>query len=87
MKYSEILAEMIQKNKLSLSDIAKKLENYDVSIDRGYLSKLRSGVKPPASDRINDALARVLDIDPIELKIAAYKEKIPSDVLERLNNV
>ncbi|WP_168121924.1 helix-turn-helix transcriptional regulator [Paenibacillus sp. HB172176] len=87
MRYAELLNNLITKNNLSLTELAKRLEIMDVKIDTGYLSKLRSGNKAPASDRINEALARVLNIDPLELKIAAYKEKIPNDVLNKLGGV
>jgi transcriptional regulator with XRE-family HTH domain len=86
LKYSVLLSNAIQDKNYSLSDLANKLEEFDVKIDKGYLSKLRSGTKSPASDRVNEALAKVLNIDPLELRIAAYKEKIPDDVLERLGN-
>ncbi|RJX40962.1 XRE family transcriptional regulator [Paenibacillus pinisoli] len=84
MRYVEMLNEAISKNNLSLSEITNRLEDMNVKIDRSYLSKLRSGNKPPASDRVNEALAQVLNVDPLKLKVAAYHEKIPSDVLEKL---
>lgn len=84
MRYFEILNDSIKRTNLSLSEITKMLEENEVKIDRSYLSKLSSGNKAPASDRINEALAKVLKIDPLELKAAAYREKIPDDVLNKL---
>ena len=69
---------------LSLSQIARRLEKNGINIDKSYLSKLQNGKITPAGERINDAIAEVLGIDKLELKVAAYREKIPKDVLEKL---
>lgn len=87
MNYSELLNEALEKRRISLRDVAEEVERTsEIKIDYSYLSKLKSGNKPPASDKVNHALAIVLGIDPMELKEAAYREKIPADVLERINN-
>lgn len=77
MRYSELLSSYIDKSGLSLGEISLRLKNYGVSADRSYVSKLRNGVKPPASDDLNEALAKVLGQDPDNLIIAAYIDKAP----------
>lgn len=84
MRYTEILKANIMASDLSLSQIARRLEKNGINIDKSYLSKLQNGKIPPAGERINDAIAEVLGIDKLELKVAAYREKIPPDVLEKL---
>ena len=84
MRYTEILKANIMASDLSLSQIARRLEKKGINIDKSYLSKLQNGKIPPAGERINDAIAEVLGIDKLELKVAAYREKIPKDVLEKL---
>ena len=84
VRYTEILKANIMASDLSLSQIARRLEKNGINIDKSYLSKLQNGKIPPAGERINDAIAEVLGIDKLELKVAAYREKIPKDVLEKL---
>lgn len=84
MSYIEILRKSINASDLSLSQIARRLEKKGVNIDKSYLSKLQNGKIAPAGEKINDAIAEVLGIDKLELKVAAYREKIPQDVLEKL---
>ncbi|WP_342556645.1 XRE family transcriptional regulator [Lysinibacillus sp. FSL P4-0201] len=84
MKYSDILRKSIIESDLSLAQITRRLEKKGVNIDKSYLSKLQNGKINPAGERINDAISEVLGIDKLELKVAAYREKIPKDVLEKL---
>lgn len=84
VSYIEILRKSINASDLSLSQIARRLEKKGVNIDKSYLSKLQNGKIAPAGEKINDAIAEVLGIDKLELKVAAYREKIPQDVLEKL---
>ncbi|WP_138756455.1 XRE family transcriptional regulator [Paenibacillus sinopodophylli] len=84
MKYSELLKNSIKKEKLTLNEISEQLENLGRKTNKIYISKLQNGKLPPASDNLNDVLAKILNIDPIELMTAAYREKIPPDVLKRL---
>lgn len=82
--YSKTLSDLIRRSNLSLGSIVKKLEHIGVSIDRSYLSKLKTGVKPAASDRTNIALAQVLGIEPTKLLITAYREKIPTHIFQAM---
>lgn len=84
MKYAEILREAIAKSDLSLSQIARRLNPHGLKTNKATLSKLQNAKLPPAGDKLNAALAIVLEIDPVELKTAAYRDKIPPEVLEKL---
>ncbi|GGF72314.1 hypothetical protein GCM10010912_16790 [Paenibacillus albidus] len=84
MKYSTLLKNSINKECLTLGEIEEKLKDSGQKTNKAYISKLQNGKLPPAGDKLNDALAAVLNIDPVELKAAAYREKISSDVLERI---
>ena len=95
MKYAELLDDAVKKSRFSLAEIAMKCKNFGVTIDRTYISKLCTANKPPASDKVNTALAKVLgsvtDLTYESLRLAAYKEKLeaykqkfPDDVLEAL---
>ncbi|WP_312145551.1 XRE family transcriptional regulator [Lysinibacillus capsici] len=84
MIYSELLKSAINNSRLSLNEISQELKESGFSADKTYLSKLQNGRIPPASNKLNEALAKILHIDALELKVAAYREKIPQDVLEKL---
>ncbi|ETT45250.1 hypothetical protein C162_21978 [Paenibacillus sp. FSL R7-269] len=84
MKYSTLLKHSISKERMTLGEIEEKLKNHGQKTNKAYISKLQNGKLPPPGDKLNDALAIVLNIDPIELKVAAYREKIPPEVLKRL---
>ncbi|MEC0167418.1 XRE family transcriptional regulator [Paenibacillus graminis] len=86
MNYSTLLKNSIYKERLTLGEIEEKLKNFGQKTNKAYISKLQNGKLPPAGDRLNEALAIVLNIDPIDLKAAAYREKIPAEVLERINS-
>ncbi len=79
-----MLKTAISNTDLSLSKICTKINQYGFNLNKGYLSKLQNGKKPPASDKVNLILSEVLKIDHLELRAAAYREKLPQDVLEKL---
>lgn len=86
MAYFEMLKDAFKRTGFSLSYASEKLKERGMTADKAYLSRLQNGKTPPASDRLNEALAEVLGIDPVELKVAAYREKIPPEILERINS-
>jgi len=86
MTYAEMLKSAIKNSGLSLNKICNMLQERGLKTEKAQISKLQNGKMIPAGDRINEALASALNIDPIELKAAAYREKIPPEVLERLKN-
>lgn len=86
MNYSDILREAIERADLTLAQISRRLQAYGLKTNKAQLSKLQNGKMPPAGDKLNEALADLLNIDPIEFKAAAYREKIPAEVLEKLQS-
>ncbi|MFF2016208.1 XRE family transcriptional regulator [Paenibacillus sp. NPDC058177] len=83
-RYSLILKESIKGKKVSLSKLTALIKEHGVNTNKAYISKLQNGKLPPAGDKLNNALATALEIDPAKLKAAAYIEKIPTDVLKEL---
>jgi len=84
LKYHEILSELIKKSGKNLKNIANECQGRGIRVDASYISKLQTAKKPPASDRLNRILAEVLGGDPEALVVAAYREKIPTEILEKL---
>lgn len=84
MTYDKYLKKSIAVSGMSLTDICNSIKVFGFKTDKTYLSKLQNGRIPPAGDDLNEALANVLNIDRLELKTAAYRAKIPEDVLEHL---
>ncbi len=86
MNYSETLSQGFINCNLSLNDVVRRLQEIGIKVDRSYLSKLRTGKKPPASDHINIALAQILNIDETTLLNLACMEKIPQKVLQLIKS-
>ncbi|OMF01196.1 hypothetical protein BK124_00520 [Paenibacillus amylolyticus] len=89
MNYSELLSQYIENSGLTLGDIAAKIqEEKGLKIDRSYISMLKNNkTKNPASDEINIALAEITGGDPKKLVMAAYYEKAPQQIKERLDQI
>jgi hypothetical protein len=81
MTYSEILDDAIIQSGLTLRKIEKECYVQGVDISTTYLCKLRSDNRAPASDEINCVLEMVLNIEPMKLRVAAYLERIPEQIL------
>lgn len=68
-----------------MREISRRCNGRGVKVSSVYISQLCNGKLPPASDKINKVLEEVLgivsDLKKDELKIAAYVERIPEDVL------
>lgn len=87
MTYSSLLKGSIKESGLKLDKLSSLIfELTGNKPSKEYLSKLQNGKVPPAGEKLNKALAEILEIDQTELKVAAYKEKIPKDVLNHLIN-
>jgi len=81
MKYNDLLREYILNSGLSLGEIARKMNEKGVKVDRSYLSKLKNGkVGYPASEEVNKAFAEVTGGDPEKLIFAAFVEKSPHSI-------
>ncbi|MBT2601247.1 MULTISPECIES: helix-turn-helix transcriptional regulator [unclassified Oceanobacillus] len=87
MRYSEMIRTAINNSGMKLETIS---ELVDLKIGTKpsiyYLSRIQNGKVPPAGEKLNIALSQILNIDYTDLRLAAYKEKIPNDVLEQLIN-
>lgn len=85
MDYGILIEEGIKKKQLTLRQLAEAInQDFNLSVSPTYLSKLKNKKKPPAGDELNDAIASILGIESLHLRTAAYREKIPSDVLTEL---
>ncbi|MED4353631.1 helix-turn-helix transcriptional regulator [Schinkia azotoformans] len=82
--YSELLTEYIENSGLSYAEIVLRVSKKGINIHKSYISKLKNGTKPPATDDLNRAIAEVTGGDPEELIVAAYLEKAPEEVKDRL---
>lgn len=67
MNYSKLIDIYIKQSGLSLAEIAKRMKEKGVKVDRTYLSKLRNNPQYAASDEINRAFAEVTGGDPDRL--------------------
>lgn len=85
MEYHEIVNKYIERSGLSLGEIAKKMTEDGVKVDRSYLSKLKNNdTKNPASEEINRALAKATGGNEEELVKAAYIERAREPIMELL---
>lgn len=87
-KYHEILLQAAKASGWSLCEIARRCKRKGIPVSEVYLSKLSRGLCAPASDKINRAIVNELslltDITYEQLSLAAYKERIPKDVLQAI---
>lgn len=78
MNYAQMLDAMITKSELSLRQIAKRCGEFNVSITPSYISQLKNGKLPPASEEVTLALAQVCGEKQIShLIFQGYFEKAP----------
>ncbi|PFW81361.1 hypothetical protein COL27_20695 [Bacillus sp. AFS075960] len=89
MNYYEKLNLMIEKSNLTLKEIAEKCMLYGVSINPSYISKLRSGKQPPASDDVNIAIAKACGFEKQieDFLFEAYLEKSPEYIKDLLTEI
>ncbi|MBW7474327.1 hypothetical protein K0T92_06190 [Paenibacillus oenotherae] len=86
--YAKLLSSYIKTSGKTLKEISKELyEEKNLSIDSSYISKIKTGKKPPASEDVNRALAEVLYGNPNKLVFAGYIEKAPNDVQETFSEI
>jgi ribosome-binding protein aMBF1 (putative translation factor) len=82
MNYQSLLKKGIEKKGVSLTQISFRLAKKDICLDKSVLSKLQNGKLLPAKDKINIALAEILDIDINQFRLAAAKEILPKSLFE-----
>ncbi|AOK91971.1 hypothetical protein [Paenibacillus polymyxa] len=86
MLYAKLLKRGIALKGLSLSQICFQLAKRDIWLDRALISKLQNGKLPPAKDQVNVALAEIIGIDPVELRLAAAREVIDPELYELIRS-
>lgn len=88
MSYSDFLAKTIKESGYSLRNIATLCEKkYNVPITASYLSKLQNGGQTPASEKVNEAIAKVCRINPDDLLFEAELERAPEMIKELVNDL
>lgn len=88
MGYYEMLIEMIEQSGKTLQEIADKCaSDYDVKINRSYISKLQTRKQAPASDEVNVALAKVCGGDVDKFRYEGYFEKAPEFMKEKIRTL
>ncbi|MCR8963940.1 LexA family transcriptional regulator [Brevibacillus halotolerans] len=88
MGYYDLLDEMLKKSGLTLQEIADRCErDFGVKINRSYISKLKTVRQSPASDEINEAIARVCGANVEEFLYEAYLEKAPDSMKSFIKNL
>lgn len=85
MRYSEILSKYIKASGMTLVDIVRECSANGIELTTSYLSKLKNGKMAPPRDRINKALEKVLNCKEDQLLVAAYREKIPEEIMKKLS--
>ncbi|WP_075982607.1 helix-turn-helix domain-containing protein [Bacillus massilinigeriensis] len=87
-QYHLILKSAVKESGWSMREISRRCKKNGVSLSQPYLSKLCTGEVPPPSDKLNKVLGELLStvssVTKDELLVAAYIERIPKEVLQKL---
>ena len=86
MKYAELLQSYIEQSRLTLDEISEKISEKGLTASKQYISKLQNGKTPPASEKLNTALAEILDGDVKKLEFLSFVEKAPESIRFILEN-
>ncbi|WP_017814412.1 hypothetical protein [Paenibacillus shenyangensis] len=88
VRYANVLTDAINKAGYTYQQVSDKCKSCKVPVSKSYISKLASGILPPASDDVNRVLVEVLGpksgLTYKDITIAKYKEIIPVEILEML---
>ena len=76
MNYSQLISTTIKRSGLTLRDLSNFLMQYNIVINPSYISKMQTGKQIP-SDKINVAMAKILNIPEDQLLFAAAMDKAP----------
>ncbi|OME23385.1 LexA family transcriptional regulator [Paenibacillus odorifer] len=87
MRYQEILGELVLKSGLSHREISRRAEERGTKVSQAYISQLIKGVVPPPSEEVTRVLAEVLNGDADSLIMAAYYDKAPEQIKEKLDKI
>jgi ribosome-binding protein aMBF1 (putative translation factor) len=82
MRYAQMLRKGIEKKGYSLTQLSFRLAKKEIWLEKTILSKMQTGKYPPAKDEVNIVLAEILDLDPVEFRVAAVKEMLPESLIK-----
>lgn len=83
MSYAEMLDKIISESELSLRQISKLCNQFDIRITPSYISQLKNGKLPPPSPEVSLALAKVCNSkNQSQLVFQGYMEKAPDVIKE-----
>lgn len=86
MPYSQLLKNLIEKKKYSNKYVSKMCEKYGEPIAESYISKLLKGEENIVpTEKKNEVLAKVLDVDVRLLNLEAFLDKCPEEIINFLN--
>lgn len=81
MTFGELLKKARLENNWSQRDLSEKMKEAGTPLDYSYISRLENNSPDyPLSEEKIEVLAKVLNVDPVKLTIAAGK--LPSDLPE-----
>lgn len=87
LEYAELIRDYIKKSFLTLDQISEKIEGKGLTASKQYLSKLQNGKTPPASEKMNRAIAEITGGDPEQLVLAAYIDKAPDEIKGKVKEI
>lgn len=86
MPYSTLLKSLMEKKKYSNKFVSKQCEKLGEPIAESYISKLlKSEDNIVPTEKKNEVLAKVLDVDVNLLNLEAFLDKCPEEIINFLN--
>lgn len=86
MPYSQLLKGLIEKKRYSNKQVSKMCEKYGEPIAESYISKILKGEENIVpTEKKNEVLAKVLDVDVRLLNLEAFLDKCPEEIINFLN--
>jgi ribosome-binding protein aMBF1 (putative translation factor) len=86
MQYAQLLRKGIEAKGYSLTQLSFRLAKKEIWLEKTILSKMQTGKYPPAKDEVNIVIAEILDIDPVEFRVAAAKEILPESLINLIKS-
>jgi hypothetical protein len=83
VSYTEVLNKVLNYSNKTTNQISAESKKYEKSISSAYISQLKNGKKPPATEEVNLTIAKICGYpDPEELVFEAYIESAP-DIMQK----
>lgn len=80
MSYDKLLMKTIAESNYNHKEIVEKLNEYNIHVDKSYLSKLVNGKLPAPREEISRAIAKICNVDERLLVIEGYLDKAPEEI-------